>query len=99
MRRFSLNRKRYVEATVSPRLLNTGSVASSAARRYVSLNGKPGDDAGHIIARVLGGSGEIENIFPQHAGVCPFLRFLAAMMSFRLTMANGRRMKISSRII
>jgi len=53
--------------TIYPRDLNTGTAASNAARKKARSWGKKDDDAGHIVAKRLGGSGsDLRNIFPQN---------------------------------
>jgi DNA/RNA non-specific endonuclease len=46
--------------------INGGTYPTAAARAYVTTHGQPGDDAGHILAFVLGGGGGLRsfNIVP-----------------------------------
>ncbi|WP_181462056.1 DNA/RNA non-specific endonuclease, partial [Lonsdalea populi] len=52
-------------ATVSPADLKTGTAVNSSARDAIKAIGLPGDDAGHILGKVLGGQGGKGNLFPQ----------------------------------
>ncbi|MFP1787767.1 RHS repeat-associated core domain-containing protein, partial [Lonsdalea quercina] len=52
-------------ATVSPADLKTGTAVNSSARDTIKAIGLPGDDAGHILGKVLGGQGGKGNLFPQ----------------------------------
>jgi len=50
--------------------LDTGSETTDAARTYARSLGLPTDDAGHILANRLGGSGKDPvNIFPQNLSI------------------------------
>ncbi|NIF22089.1 hypothetical protein F3J40_10815 [Pantoea sp. Acro-835] len=52
-------------ATVSPADLKTGTGINASARAAARAMGFQTDDAGHILAKVLGGQGGKGNIFPQ----------------------------------
>ena len=56
----------FVRAEIEPRHLDGGSATNELTRHYASDMGGPNDDAGHIIAQRLGGTGRYTgNIFPQ----------------------------------
>lgn len=60
------SRTEVMEAHIYPHHLGTGTGTNQAARDYTSNMGNPSDDAGHILAARLGGSGtDLRNIFPQ----------------------------------
>lgn len=60
-------RTEVMEAQILPQHLNSGTATNTAARTYARQMGKNNDDAGHILARMLGGSGtDLRNIFPQN---------------------------------
>lgn len=56
-----------VKADLSASYLNKGTEPTDAGRRFIQTLGKRDDDAGHVIANRLGGSGSAnaENLFPQ----------------------------------
>lgn len=54
-----------VRATVSPADLKTGTVVNSSAGNAIKAIGSPGDDASHILGKVLDGQGRKGNLFPQ----------------------------------
>lgn len=56
----------YVHAKIYPRHLGTGARRNSRVARKVVALGKPGDHAGHIVAKVLGGNMAYYNLFPQN---------------------------------
>ncbi|CAF1164556.1 unnamed protein product [Adineta ricciae] len=58
----------YVRAEITPASIGKGSAPSDRARKYARSMGKSNDDAGHIIANILGGTGKefrIENNIRQ----------------------------------
>lgn len=60
------SRTESMEALITRNHLNTGSSTNQAARNYAHQMGRNNDDAGHILAQRLGGSGtDLRNIFPQ----------------------------------
>jgi Pretoxin HINT domain/DNA/RNA non-specific endonuclease/Pre-toxin TG len=60
-----------VTATLDSAYIGGGTSPSEAARAFVRTNGNAGDDAGHILARILGGGGGIRsgNIMPFNSTV------------------------------
>lgn len=56
-------------ATVTRSDLNTGTGTNSSSIAQARNLGEPTDDAGHVIARRLGGSGGVDNVFPQSSAV------------------------------
>jgi len=59
-----------IDVDVAPADIGTGSATSQATRNFARAMGLPNDDAGHVIARMLGGSGtNTNNIFPQNLSV------------------------------
>jgi len=57
-------------STIDKSYLDTGSETTDAARTYARSLGLPTDDAGHILANRLGGSGKDPvNIFPQNLSI------------------------------
>ncbi|HEA3202694.1 TPA: DNA/RNA non-specific endonuclease [Aeromonas veronii] len=56
-------------ATVSLADLKTGTAVNSSARDAIKAIGLPGDDAGHILGKVLGGQGGKGNLFPQLSNI------------------------------
>ena len=65
--RDSLGRIKNAEATVVRGALGKGTGVNKAAKEYMrkNLDALPGDDAGHILAKMFGGQGGKNNIFPQ----------------------------------
>ncbi|PNO71486.1 hypothetical protein MC70_011400 [Serratia marcescens] len=57
------------KATVTPADLKTGTAVNTSARDAARAMGYQTDDAGHILAKVLGGQGGKGNVFPQLPGV------------------------------
>ncbi|WP_380180341.1 RHS repeat-associated core domain-containing protein [Kalamiella sp. sgz302252] len=58
------------QATVTPKDIGTGTAVNATARAFAqSMGYGSSDDAGHILARILGGQGGIGNVFPQLPGV------------------------------
>ena len=53
------------KATVDPADLGTGTAVNQSARDAARAMGNQTDDAGHILAKVLGGQGGKGNVFPQ----------------------------------
>ncbi|WP_394393059.1 DNA/RNA non-specific endonuclease [Shewanella woodyi] len=53
------------KATVSPADLGTGTGTNGSSRDYARSLGHSNDDAGHILAKSLGGQGGKGNVFPQ----------------------------------
>ena len=62
----SLLRVTQVTAVLDPAYINGGTNPTETARDWVKVNGAGSDDAGHILAYVLGGAGGVksENIVP-----------------------------------
>lgn len=60
-----------VNAVITRENIGAGSKTNSGSRKYVQAVGCPTDDAGHIIANMLGGKGgsTSNNIFPQHGSI------------------------------
>ena len=56
-------------ATITSSDLGTGTNTNASSRRYARSLGSPTDDAGHIIGKLLGGSGGKANVFPQNPNV------------------------------
>nr|WP_240155499.1 RHS repeat-associated core domain-containing protein [Pantoea multigeneris] len=56
-------------ATVSPADLKTGTGINASARAAARAMGFQTDDAGHILAKALGGQGGKNNVFPQLASI------------------------------
>lgn len=52
-------------ATITAKDLGTGTSTNKASRAWARLLGKSDDDAGHIIGKLLGGSGGKDGVFPQ----------------------------------
>lgn len=64
------DRPEYVRAEIRRENLGHGTAPSDAMRAYVRERGRPGDQAGHIIAARLGGTGrDSYNIFPQSPNI------------------------------
>ncbi|CAF0869156.1 unnamed protein product [Brachionus calyciflorus] len=64
------NRVEWLRARIYRRHLNGGSTTNTATRAYARLMGDYQDQAGHIVANILGGTGrETYNIFPQNANI------------------------------
>lgn len=53
------------KATVTPDDLGTGTGTHQGSRDKARSMGNDNDDAGHILGRVLGGQGGVDNVFPQ----------------------------------
>lgn len=70
--------------TIQRRDLNTGTATNASSRSWAKQNGLPTDDAGHIIGRQLGGSGGIQNVFPQdfHRNRGEFAQFEGTVADF-----------------
>ncbi|XP_050439305.1 uncharacterized protein LOC126844884 [Adelges cooleyi] len=59
-----------MEAFIYPRHLYTGTGTNGAAQAYARRMGHGNDDAGHLLASRLGGSGtDLRNIFPQSPNI------------------------------
>jgi len=56
-------------ASVSPQDINTGTGTNASSRNYVRELGNSDDDAGHILAKALGGQGGKGNVFPQDSKI------------------------------
>ncbi|VVO45365.1 putative deoxyribonuclease RhsA [Pseudomonas fluorescens] len=52
-------------ATITAKDLGTGTTTNNSSRAWARLLGKSDDDAGHIIGKLLGGSGGKNGVFPQ----------------------------------
>jgi hypothetical protein len=52
-------------ATIRYSDLGTGSKATDEIRKEMQAIGKPGDDAGHLISKMLGGPGDSHNFVPM----------------------------------
>ncbi|WP_424407515.1 RHS repeat-associated core domain-containing protein [Pasteurella sp. PK-2025] len=65
----SLGRITEASATVTKEMIGTGTTVNKAARDYAKSLGLPTDDAGHILAKILGGQGGKGNVFPQLKGI------------------------------
>lgn len=63
----------YVSGEITPQSLDTGTETTSCTRKYSRMledDGEQSCDAGHILARRLGGYGNLPiNIFPQNATI------------------------------
>ncbi len=63
-------RKESVKAHIYKRHIGTGTNTNNQTRIYAREMGTENDDAGHIVARQLGGTGtESYNIFPQNKDI------------------------------
>ncbi|XP_024081852.1 uncharacterized protein LOC112126648 [Cimex lectularius] len=63
-------RVEYAEAEIEPKHLDRGTKTNKRVRTYSKDMGYESDDAGHVIARRLGGDGKDEkNIIPQNPSV------------------------------
>lgn len=63
-------RTEVMEAYIYVRHLNTGTSTNQVARNFARSMGNFNDDAGHILAQRLGGSGtDLRNIFPQSPNI------------------------------
>lgn len=62
------NRLESVSAKIEKKHLDKGSEPNGSSRKYAKNLGQKNDDAGHAIAKRLGGSGGVKekNIFPQN---------------------------------
>ena len=56
-------------ATITPKDLGTGTATNASSRAWARLLGNSDDDAGHIIGKLLGGSGGKNGVFPQLKGI------------------------------
>lgn len=63
------NRPTSVNATVNRSDLGTGTGTNSSSISQARGMGNSTDDAGHLLARRLGGSGGVDNVFPQNLSV------------------------------
>uniref|UniRef100_UPI001AE0A391 RHS repeat-associated core domain-containing protein n=3 Tax=Pseudomonas TaxID=286 RepID=UPI001AE0A391 len=54
-----------VTAKIRPSDIGTGSATNASSRGHARGMGCAGDDAGHAISKLLGGSGGKDNVFPQ----------------------------------
>ncbi|MBV4544448.1 RHS repeat-associated core domain-containing protein, partial [Pseudomonas vlassakiae] len=52
-------------ATITKNDLKTGTATNQSSRAWARMMGNSDDDAGHIIGKLLGGSGGKEGVFPQ----------------------------------
>lgn len=50
-------------------MIGTGTGVNNSARAYAKAMGNQGDDAGHILAKILGGQGGKGNVFPQLSSI------------------------------
>ena len=57
------------KATVSKADIDTGIATNPSSRAWAKRLGNANDDAGQILAKILGGSGGIDNVFPQFKGL------------------------------
>lgn len=65
----NLGRIKEASATITKEMIGTGTGVNNSARAYAKAMGNQGDDAGHILAKILGGQGGKGNIFPQLKGI------------------------------
>jgi hypothetical protein len=67
-RQGSNGRAEWVHAVIHPSDLNTGEPTSTNSKMAAQVRalGKSGDDAGHIVANILGGKMRLYNLFPQN---------------------------------
>jgi RHS repeat-associated protein len=56
-------------ATITPKDLGTGTATNESSRFWARSLGNSDDDAGHIIGKLLGGSGGKNGVFPQLKGI------------------------------
>jgi hypothetical protein len=79
-------------ATVTVADLGTGTATNASSRIWARQNGLSTDDAGHIIGKQLGGSGGIENVFPQdcHVNRGIFAQFEGDVGDFIRTHGSGK---------
>ncbi|QHG64924.1 hypothetical protein C2H86_11075 [Pseudomonas putida] len=56
-------------ATITRGDLRSGTATNQSSRAWARLMGNPDDDAGHIIGKILGGSGAKNGVFPQLKGI------------------------------
>jgi len=56
-------------ATITKGDLKTGTATNESSRAWARMMGNPDDDAGHIIGKLLGGSGGKNGVFPQLKGI------------------------------
>ncbi|KVZ35560.1 RHS repeat-associated core domain-containing protein [Burkholderia ubonensis] len=56
-------------ATIAAKDLGTGTGTNASSRAFARLLGQSTDDAGHIIGKILGGSGGKAGVFPQLPGI------------------------------
>ncbi|WDY57004.1 RHS repeat-associated core domain-containing protein [Pseudomonas sp. PSKL.D1] len=56
-------------ATITQADLRTGTATNASSRAWARMMGNPDDDAGHIIGKLLGGSGGTYGVFPQFSKV------------------------------
>jgi RHS repeat-associated protein len=56
-------------ATLTAKDLGAGTATNTTSRAWARMLGKSDDDAGHIIGKLLGGSGGKNGVFPQVASV------------------------------
>ncbi|KVD51221.1 hypothetical protein WS61_03075 [Burkholderia sp. ABCPW 11] len=56
-------------ATITAADLGTGTATNASSRAWARLLGYPTDDAGHILGKLLGGSGGKDGVFPQLLGI------------------------------
>ena len=52
-------------ATITKNDLKTGTATNASSRAWARMMGNSNDDAGHIVGKLLGGSGGKEGVFPQ----------------------------------
>ncbi|WP_455667582.1 RHS repeat-associated core domain-containing protein [Pseudomonas asiatica] len=56
-------------ATITKGDLKSGTATNQSSRAWARMMGNPDDDAGHIIGKLLGGSGGKDGVFPQLKGM------------------------------
>ena len=65
----NLGRIKEASATITKEMIGTGTGVNNSARAYAKAMGNQGDDAGHILAKILGGQGGKGNVFSQLSSV------------------------------
>ena len=57
------------EVTIGKADIGTGTATNPSSRAWARALGNSDDDAGHILAKILGGSGGKDNVFPQLSSI------------------------------
>jgi hypothetical protein len=69
VKRGALSQPLSVKVTVSRADMGSGTATNPSSSAFARRLGNADDDVGHILTKILGGSGDIDHVFPKLKGI------------------------------